>query len=158
MFLQHVVSNGCGGAFFTAKNIVGLEDILNLARGGLEVKEAARSCVIFFSRLCEFVDVTGNDGFYAFMFDTVLVEMWKVMLDGGRFNAKDAACARTASEVASLMYIVRGKRPERYEMFLAALAGWVGGGRRGELLLTLKAASMEEMKKIVREAISCNPP
>ena len=71
LFLQHVASNGCVPALFSARNAPGLDGVMGLMLGGLHLKEAARSTVVFFEKICLSGVADGHDGFWQFAFEQV---------------------------------------------------------------------------------------
>mmetsp|Transcript_10156 Transcript_10156/g.20809 ORF Transcript_10156/g.20809 Transcript_10156/m.20809 type:complete len:1005 (-) Transcript_10156:4-3018(-) len=158
LFLQHVVSNGCGAVFLSPKVGPGITGILELLCNGMEIKEGSRSCVVFFCKICEGVEEwSGGDrakleAFWEFVFNKVLVTLWRVMM-GKNFNVKDAQCLRTLNEASVLMRIVRIKRGERFMGFVDALSGFVGD-LKGGVVGMMKTCEEGEMKDIIKSALT----
>ncbi|GMH53834.1 hypothetical protein TrRE_jg3320, partial [Triparma retinervis] len=156
LFLQHLVSNGCGGVLFSKDVAPGLEGILDLVARGMEIKEGARSCVIFMRKLCEEVGGGGagegvEGAFWDFVFNRSLVHLWRAMMGKG-FSAKDAQCLRTLAEGARLMVVVRERRTERFMGFVDALSGFVGD-IKGREVNRMKGANEGEFKDIIKRAL-----
>ena len=150
LHLQHVASNGCMFALFSARNVGGLDGVMGLMLGGLRVKEAARSTVVFFEKIARSGAAKGHAGFWHFVFDQVLVTLWRLMLDKVTFSVKDAMCSKVAGEAASFMWLLRSIDGPRYERFVDGLTGFVGrdmgplkGGEGGEA----------QLKKDVKQAL-----
>jgi len=122
-FLQYVATYQVTPVLLSSNNISSLKQVLQyMSEGALNVQEPIlkKTCIMFFRELVDQWAADGSmpnqqvavqRGFNQFIGDTIVPGLIKSILDPS-FNEKDAMQARSVTQVAKLLSVLREKRGE----------------------------------------------
>ena len=143
--LQHVVTHQATSVLLSPNNINSLENILNAMSDGAQVNDPVikRTCIRFFRELFDqwtkvspgsinSHDVVENEqhellqarhALTQFCCRVFVPRVWQSMMDNSTFDERDAMQARTVTELAHVLALIRGRAETSYQDCLNAMSG-----------------------------------